>query len=140
MIELFLALAIRLGEFEITPPPPDVVVASEDYIKEQCGIDYRGTLWGCFTPVQPTRVFVNESATGVLGVSYVLHEIVHYVQYHNGRMANGAQGLYGCKRWLVNELQAFEVQEAWLQKQYVVMPFGEQIKARYKAACKEIET
>lgn len=129
--------AVAAGNFAHTPTAPIVIFAQEKELRQICDIDpvVNGTLHGCFKPATPFRVYMNAKLTGLAGASSLLHEIVHYVQYHNGQMEDGFAGLHGCKLWLMNELEAFTIQEAWLEEQGYKLSNFEATLAAYASKC-----
>lgn len=133
LVAAFVHAVVILGGFIITPPPPQIVEFSEPELRKICGIDNaKGILHGCFIPEMPEYLFLNKNSTDA---GFLLHEVVHYVQHANGRHREGLLGMNGCEVWLFNELQAFNIQEKWLEAHGLEFRNASATREYYRSIC-----
>lgn len=134
LLTAFVNAAVILGGFVVTPPPPQIVDLPEHELRAVCGleIDEGKTLFGCFVHELPEFIFLNEKSSNA---GHLMHEVVHYVQHHNGRHREGLLGMSGCEVWLFNELQAFNIQEKFLAAHGAELRNAAATRAHYRSIC-----
>ena len=102
LVETMVLVAVMAGGFETVPPIPTVVTAPEAEIRVICGVDKLQfeKLYGCFNPKTPSLIFLSEvEEMNTEAAGSLLHEVVHYVQHHNGtrhRRALRVRFVAGC--------------------------------------------
>ena len=135
MAEIIFSLLFWIGantEYDTNFPQPIVVMTTEGNMCEQFGINDK---FRC--EVSGLKGFYDEEQTIYLGtdfnpmnnhhISRLLHELVHYVQYKNGRGTGTCRGDI--------EVEAYDLQDKWRKTKGLEPILAEFNRLMLKASC-----
>lgn len=112
MYEVLFAIAMSLSGLSAVEPPKYQLFTHEEYCVEVARRpDCPESPVGIFSTAAPNVIWirVDVDPSTALGQSYFIHEMVHYLQH-----VNGLTGAEDCKARLKLELEAMNVQQAYL--------------------------
>lgn len=135
MAEVIMALLMWIGansEYDVEFPQPIVVMTTQGNMCQQFGINDK---FRC--EISGLKGFYNEKETIYLGtdfdpkdshhVSRLLHELVHYVQYKNGKGKSRCRGEV--------EVEAYDLQDKWRETKGLQPILAEFNRLMLQASC-----